>query len=121
MFDFKDKTAVVTGGAQGIGKCISEEFKKHGANVAIIDLKENDSKKAWSYGQAPSSYEEFYARYDGLTTALLDNPKMFGFCYTQLTDVEQEINGLFEFVTRKPKFDMEIISKINKKKAAIED
>ena len=42
MFNFNDKTAVVTGGAQGIGKCICEEFKKYGANVAVIDIKEND-------------------------------------------------------------------------------
>ena len=46
---------------------------------------------------------------------------MLGFCYTQLTDVEQEKNGLFEYETRAPKFDMAIISEINKKKAAIED
>jgi hypothetical protein len=46
---------------------------------------------------------------------------MMGFCYTQLTDVEQEQNGLFLYETREPKFDMAIISRINKKKAAIED
>lgn len=39
---FENKVVVITGGAQGIGKCISEEFAKEGAAVCIIDLQEND-------------------------------------------------------------------------------
>ena len=42
MFNFENKVSVVTGGAQGIGKCIAKEFEKYGAKVAIIDIKEND-------------------------------------------------------------------------------
>lgn len=37
---FKDKVVVVTGGAQGIGHCIAEEFQKAGAHVCVIDKQE---------------------------------------------------------------------------------
>ena len=40
--NFENKVVVVTGGVQGIGKCICEEFKKAGANVCLIDLLENE-------------------------------------------------------------------------------
>ena len=78
-----------------------------------------DDVSGWGYGVAPVTAEEFIARYDGLTQALLDQPDHMGFCYTQLTDVEQEQNGLYTY-TRKPKFDPAVIAEINRRPAAIE-
>ena len=40
--DFKDKVAVITGGAQGIGRCVAEEFKKARAVVCVIDKQQGD-------------------------------------------------------------------------------
>ena len=81
---------------------------------------EGVEKDGWGYGAGPATKEEFLNRYKGLTDALLDNPHMFAFCYTQLYDVEQELNGLYTY-ERKPKFDMDVIKAINARKAAIED
>ncbi|WP_307402590.1 glycoside hydrolase family 2 protein [Paenibacillus anaericanus] len=77
-------------------------------------------EQSWGYGDRPTSEEAFIKRYEGLTNVLLDHPMMFGFCYTQLYDVEQEVNGLYTY-DRKPKFNPDTIRQINSRKAAIED
>ena len=90
-----------------------------GIRVELRDENAENTKEAWGYGNAARSLEEFYERYDGLTTALIDNPKMLGFCFTQLTDVEQDLNGIY-YYDRTEKFDAERLYKINTKVAEIE-
>ena len=80
----------------------------------------SDDASGWGYGEGPKTREEFLTRLKGLTDALMDNEKMFGLCYTQLTDVEQEQNGLYTY-DRKAKFDPSEIYPIFARKAAIED
>ncbi len=57
MKEFEGKTAVITGGAQGIGRCIAEAFEKEGAAVEIIDIQEGD----WYTGDIsdPAVLEQF--------------------------------------------------------------
>ena len=53
---------------------------------------------------------------------LLDNPRICGFCYTQLTDIEQEQNGLYKY-DRSRKFGDGIYDRIreaNVRRAAME-
>jgi beta-galactosidase/beta-glucuronidase len=73
----------------------------------------------WGYGNGPKTLAELYLRYQGLVDAQLDNPHLFGFCYTQLTDVEQEHNGLY-YYDRRPKFDLDRLHEITSKQAAYE-
>lgn len=78
-----------------------------------------DNWAAWGYGENPTDMEAFYARFEGLMEAMLDNVGLCGFCYTQLTDVYQEKNGIYAF-DRREKFDMDRIRAAVSRKAAIE-
>ena len=79
----------------------------------------SQDRQGWGYGNTPESPEAFLERLKGLTDVLLDNERMFGFCYTQLTDVEQEQNGLYTY-DRRPKFSPDDIAPIFSRKAAVE-
>ncbi|MBN1936732.1 MAG: beta-glucuronidase [Anaerolineae bacterium] len=69
---------------------------------------------SWGYGEGPKTLDEFYARLESLVDAILGHPHICGFCYTQLTDVEQEQNGVYNY-DRTTKFDMERVAKIFRK------
>lgn len=104
-------------------KGLTQNFKGEAVFVSEyggIGWKVGEIENGWGYGNNPKTEDEFYARYKGLTDTLLDNPYVMGFCYTQLYDIEQEINGIYTF-DRKPKFDIEKIREINLRKAKIEE
>ena len=84
------------------------------------DYVEGTGTGSWGYGEDVKGMEDFKWRFKGLTDALLDNDRMMGLCYTQLTDVEQEQNGLYTY-DRRPKFDADWIRSVLSRKAAIED
>jgi beta-galactosidase/beta-glucuronidase len=64
----------------------------------------------WGYSTVANT-DEFLERYESLIDALLQCEPVNGFCYTQLTDVEQEVNGLLTY-DRRPKADLTRIREI---------
>ena len=78
-----------------------------------------EEEYSWGYGERPRSIEEFYERFTRLCAVLLDDPDHFGYCYTQLTDIYQEQNGIYRF-DRSLKFDMARIRSAQQRPAALE-
>ncbi|CAH0121853.1 Beta-glucuronidase [Paenibacillus sp. CECT 9249] len=70
------------------------------------------SDQGWGYGRQVSSEEEFVKRFGGLTQAIKSVDYICGYCYTQLADVQQEINGLLT-EDRKPKIPLAKVKEIN--------
>ncbi len=78
--------------------------------------------KSWGYHSEIKAEEDFLQLYEDMVTSILDCPDICAFCYTQLTDVEQEQNGLVKY-NRTDKFSLQAIERIaaiNTKKAKIE-
>ncbi len=80
---------------------------------------DQEHSQSWGYGERPKTIEEFYERFEKLCKVLLENKDMFGYCYTQLTDIDQEENGIYKY-DRSLKFNVERLRKIQNVTAAIE-
>ena len=70
-----------------------------------------DGQNGWGYTTVGNA-DEFVSEYGRIMSAIYGSKALYGFCYTQLTDVEQEINGLLSY-DRTPKCELEKIKKIN--------
>ncbi|GIO28866.1 MULTISPECIES: glycoside hydrolase family 2 protein [Paenibacillus] len=73
------------------------------------------SEAGWGYGKQESSEEAFLSRFRSIHQAIKETDYIVGYCYTQITDVQQEMNGLLT-EDRKPKVPLEVIREINMSK-----
>lgn len=71
-----------------------------------------NEERGWGYGNQVDTEEEFLNRYKNITDAIKAIPYISGYCYTQTTDVQQEINGLLN-EDRSPKIAMNKIKELN--------
>ena len=69
------------------------------------------TKEGWGYGNQVADEDAFFQRFASQNEVIGQVPYFTGFCYTQLTDVQQEVNGLVD-MDRKPKFSQEMVEKI---------
>ncbi len=103
-------------------KALAEGYKYKGQPVILSEYGgiafTTNGEEEWGYGNTVSSEEEFLARYKKITEAILNMPYMVGFCYTQVSDVQQEVNGLMT-IDREFKVDPEKIREINEQVNAL--
>lgn len=97
----------------GKHKLFSENYEYKGQPIVMSEYGgiSLNSDKGWGYGKQVKDENEFIKRYEELTTAIKDTKYFSGYCYTQLSDVQQETNGLVD-ENRNEKFSDNIISKI---------
>ena len=68
--------------------------------------------ETWGYGDKETDEDAFFARFQAVTDAIREIPYCQGYCYTQLTDVMQEINGLLT-PDRQPKVNVKRFRALN--------
>lgn len=70
------------------------------------------TEEGWGYGNQVKDEEAFFKRFEDIHHAVQDLEYVCGYCYTQLTDVQQEVNGLLT-IDRKPKVSVERVRQVN--------
>jgi beta-galactosidase/beta-glucuronidase len=113
---YQDKEKIVNSGIafNRFKHAMAQGYKYKGQPIIISEYGgiAFNSEKGWGYGNQVTSDEDFLHRYESITQAIKDTSYISGFCYTQLTDVQQEVNGLLT-EGRVPKIDLGKINAIN--------
>ena len=96
-----------------INKLFSGDYKYNGQPIIMSEYGgiALNSDKGWGYGKQVEDEQEFIDRFEKLTNVIKNTKYICGYCYTQLTDVQQEINGLVDEY-RNDKFCCDIIEHI---------
>jgi hypothetical protein len=102
------RTALAPGARYNGAPLFLSEF----GGIAWIPPGTKTPEGSWGYAGVEKTADDVLARLHGLYEAIAATPGFIGICYTQLTDVEQEVNGLMTY-DRKPKFDVQQLSRIN--------
>lgn len=93
----------------------ADGFEHQGEPILLTEFGgigyKKDDQDGWGYSSVDND-EAFISEYKRVLEAVYESEILAGFCYTQLYDVEQEINGLLTY-NRKPKIDLEKIKEIN--------
>lgn len=106
MYHSSNKSAMANGYAYKGQPVIISEY----GGIAF-----NNDDSGWGYGNKVNTKDEFIRRFDEITTAIKKVTYVCGFCYTQVTDVQQEINGLMD-IERNFKVDPDTIKEINERR-----
>jgi beta-galactosidase/beta-glucuronidase len=113
---YADREAVVSGRSQSSSnkRLFADGFGDMGQPMLISEFGgiAFDGDSGWGYGDHASNKDEFVKRFTEVVCAIKDNPSVMGYCYTQLTDVQQEVNGLLT-VDRQPKVPIDQIAAAN--------
>ena len=98
--------------APGVQYNGSPLFLSEFGGIAWIPPGTKVPQESWGYAGVEKSQDAAIARLRGLYEGIAKSSGFIGICYTQLTDVEQEVNSLLTY-DRKPKFDTRAIREIN--------
>ena len=109
MLSFRRRPLLIPGAHYGGQPIIVNEY----GGIGLLPQDTETPADYWfNSGRLEPNVDAYLARYRGLQEALAASPHIVGYCYTQLTDVEQEVNGLLTF-HRRPKVDPDTIKALN--------
>lgn len=113
---YADKHAIVNNGISfNNGKfAMAQGYEYKGQPIIVSEFGgiAFRTDKGWGYGNQVADEKAFIERFRNITQAIKDTDYICGYCYTQITDVQQEMNGLLT-ETREPKIPLELIKEIN--------